>query len=159
MARPGPPLARLAWRVLRYGRTEQLAYRLPDWTVLFAQVHAAPDGTANLTAIIHYLFWVWDKTTRQVTGQVLHSVMDAQQAEALMRSYGETLIERGHRRGLKQGLAQGVLRILAARGLLVDEQARQRILTCTDMATLDTWFDRALTATTLSEVWGEPTQQ
>ncbi|HZI04274.1 MAG TPA: hypothetical protein VEZ71_09645 [Archangium sp.] len=37
----------------------------------------------------------------------------------------------------------------------MDEQARQRILTCTDMATLDTWFDRALTATTLSEVWGD----
>ncbi|MCY1073170.1 hypothetical protein [Archangium lansingense] len=79
-----------------------------------------------------------------------------------MRTYGEELIARGIKRGLKQGLeqgraqgqAEGVLRILAARGILVDEQVRQRMLTCTDMAILDRWFDRALTATTLSEVLG-----
>jgi hypothetical protein len=159
MARPGPALVRLAWRVLRYGRTEELAHRLPDWTVLFAQVHAAPDGTENLKVIIHYLLLIGDKSIRRVAGQVLHSVMDARQAEELMRSYGETLIERGHRRGVKHGLAQGVLRILAVRGLPVDEQARQRILTCPDMATLETWLERALTATTLSEVWGDPAQQ
>jgi hypothetical protein len=34
----------------------------------------------------------------------------------------------------------------------VDEEARQRILTCTDMVTLDRWFDRSLNATTLSDV-------
>ncbi len=183
MARPGPPLARLAWLVLRYGRTEELAHRLPEWTALFAQVHAAPDGTENLSVVIHYLLWVGDKTIRRAAGQVLNSVMDAQQAEALMRSWGEALMERGRRRGLKQGLEQGllqgleqgleqgraqgltqgraeaVLRLLAARRLPVDEQARQRILTCTDVDTLDNWFDRALTATTLSEVWGDPAQR
>jgi hypothetical protein len=158
MARPGPPLARLAWLVLRYGRTEELAHRLPEWTALFAQIHAAPDGTENLMVVVRYLTWVGDKTSRQVTGQVLHSVMDTQQAEELMRSWGETLMERGRRRGLNQGLRQGLLRILAARGLLVDEQARQRILTCMDTVTLDKWIERAGTATTLSEVWGDPAQ-
>ncbi|AKJ03822.1 Hypothetical protein AA314_05448 [Archangium gephyra] len=85
-------------------------------------------------------------------------MMDAQRAEELMRSYGEQLIERGRRRGLKQGLAEGLLRILAARGLLMDEQARQRVLACTDVATLEKWLDRALTATTLSEVLEDPAQ-
>jgi hypothetical protein len=89
-------------------------------------------------------------------------MMDEQQAEALMRSYGEQLVERGHRRGLKQGLAlglaQGLLRILATRGLPVDEPARQRILTCMDVAVLEKWLDRALTATTLSEVLEESAQ-
>ena len=112
--------------------------------------------------VIRYILLIEGKRTRAAALQVLHSVMDAQQAEALMRSYGEQLVERGHRRGLKQGLAQGlaqgVLRILAVRGLPVDEQARQRILTCTDMATLDTWLERALMATTLSEVWGDTDQ-
>ncbi|HYO65241.1 MAG TPA: hypothetical protein VEU33_04100 [Archangium sp.] len=154
MARPGPPLARLAWLALRYGRTEELAHRLPEWTALFAQVHAAPDGTENLTMVIRYLLLVGDKRTRRMAGQVLHSVMDARQAEALMRSYGEQLIERGRRRGLKQGL----LRILTKRGLLVDEPARQHILTCTDVATVEKWLDRALTATTLSEVLEDPAQ-
>jgi hypothetical protein len=40
----------------------------------------------------------------------------------------------------------------------VDEQARQRILTCTDVAALEKWLDRALTATTLSEVLEDPAQ-
>lgn len=81
-----------------------------------------------------------------------------------MRSYGEQLIERGLQQGLEKGLAQGlekgliraraedILRILAARSVHVDEAARQRILACADLATLDRWFDLALNATTLSDV-------
>ena len=77
-----------------------------------------------------------------------------------MRGYGEELFERALQQGLAQGLAQGravgraedILRILAARGMHVDEESRQRILTCTDLATLDRWFDKALNATTLSSV-------
>jgi predicted transposase YdaD len=159
-ARPGPPLVRLAWLALRYGRTGELAQRLPDWTVLFTQVQAAPDGAEHLGMVVRYLLYIGDSTARRVTGQVLHSVVDAQRAEELMRSWGEELIERGMRRGLKQGLAQGraegraedVLRILTARGVHVADEARQRILSCTDIATLDRWFDRALNARTLSDV-------
>jgi predicted transposase YdaD len=84
--------------------------------------------------------------------------------EELMRSYGEELIEQGRQQGLEKGLARGreeglargraedILRILALRGIDVEEAARQRILDCTDVDTLDTWFDRVLQATTLSEV-------
>lgn len=83
-----------------------------------------------------------------------------------MKSYGEELIERGRKRGLQQGLQQGrlqeraetVLRILAARGVRVGDEARKRILTCTDGALLDRWVDRALNATTLSSVLDDPTQ-
>ncbi|MFE8597498.1 RpnC/YadD family protein [Archangium violaceum] len=106
--------------------------------------------------VIRYLIWVGNKASRQVTGEVLHSVMDTQQAEELMRSYGEQLVERGVRRGLKQGRLQGraeaIVDILAARGVGVGDEARQRILTCTDAATLDRWFARALNASTPSDV-------
>ncbi|HEX8823716.1 MAG TPA: transposase, partial [Archangium sp.] len=164
LARPGPPLARLAWLVLRYGRTAELARRLPDWTALFAQVQATPDGSEHLVVVIRYLIWVGDEVTQQAARQVLHSVMDAQRTEALMRSYGEELIEQGRQQGLARGREEGreegltrgraedILRILTARGVDVGEEARQRILTCTDVATLDRWFDRSLTATTLSDV-------
>jgi predicted transposase YdaD len=155
-ARPGPPLARLAWLALRYGRTDELAQRLPDWAALFAQVHAAPDGSEHLVVVIRYLLWVGGKGTHEVTKQVLHSVVDAQRAEELMQSYAEELIERGRQQGLEQGRLRGraeaVLRILAARGVQVGEEAQQRILKCADVATLDRWFDRALNATTLSDV-------
>jgi predicted transposase YdaD len=163
-ARPGPPLARLAWLVLRHGRTGELAWRLPDWTALFAQMQATPDGAENLVVVIRYLLWVGDEATRQAAGQVLHSVMDTQRAEELMRGWGEELMEQGRQKGLEQGREQGreqgllrgraedVVRILAARGVHVGDEAQQLILTCTDMVLLDRWFYRALTATTLSDV-------
>ncbi|MFY0564504.1 hypothetical protein ACN28E_11685 [Archangium lansingense] len=86
----------------------------------------------------------------------LHSMMDEQRAEELMRSYGEELIEQGLQRGRQEGLARGraedVLRILTGRGVHIDEASRQRILACTDVTTLDRWFDRSLNAATLSDV-------
>jgi predicted transposase YdaD len=168
LARPGPPLARLTWLVLRYSRSEDLAQRLSDWTELIAQVHASPEGSEHLVVIIRYLIWIGGKAVHEAAGRVLHSVLDAQRAEALMRSYGEELIEQGRQRGLEQGLAKGreqgreegltraraeyILRTLTARGMHLDDAARQRILSCSDVATLDRWFDRSLHASSLSDV-------
>ncbi|WNG24368.1 hypothetical protein F0U62_10360 [Cystobacter fuscus] len=105
---------------------------------------------------IPLLLWTGDKAVHNATGQVLHSVLDEQHAEELMRSYGEELIEQGRQQGLAQGLSRGrgesILRILNIRGIHVEEGVRQRILDCTDVDTLNSWFDRALQATTLSEV-------
>ncbi len=69
-----------------------------------------------------------------------------------MLTYGEELMEKGRQEGLARGRAEGVLRILAARRVHVGDEARQRILSCRDMALLDQWFDRALNATRLSDV-------
>ena len=172
--RPGPPLARLAWLVLRYGRTGELARKLPDWTALFVQVQSGPEGAEHLVVLIRYLLWVGDESVREAAGQVLHSVLGDQRAEELMRSYGEQLIERGLQQGLEKGLARGrqeglqqgltrgraedVLRILIARGVPVDEAARQRILSCTDLSLLDRWFDRSLNATSLSDILDDLSQ-
>ena len=60
--------------------------------------------------------------------------------------------EQGLEQGRLRGRAEAVLRILAARGVHVGDEAQQRMLECTDLATLDRWFDRALNATTLSDV-------
>jgi len=147
-ARPGPALVRLTWLLLRHGRSEELAERLPEWTALFAEVYATPDGVEKLGRVVRYLLYVGGREAHEVAGQVLHSVMDAQRAEELMRSYGEELIEQGR----QQGRAEILLRILAARGVQVGEEARQRILTCTDTSRLDRWVDRALNATRLSDV-------
>jgi hypothetical protein len=38
------------------------------------------------------------------------------------------------------------------RGVSVDSKARQRILSCTDLATLGLWLERAITATHVSQV-------
>ncbi|MFY0527337.1 Rpn family recombination-promoting nuclease/putative transposase [Archangium gephyra] len=168
--RPGPPLARLAWLVLRYGRTGELARKLPDWVALFAQVQADPEGAEHLVVVIRYRVWTEGKAVHTAARRVLHSLVDGQRAEELMGTWAEEMIERGLQEGRQEGLAAGreegrlqeraeaVLRILTKRGVHVDEASRQHILTCTDGATLDRWFDRALSATALSEVLDELAQ-
>lgn len=75
--------------------------------------------------------------------------------EARGRRKGEKIGEaRGEARGKRLGEAEALLRVLARRGLVVDDVARARILACDDAATLDTWLDRAVTAATLAEVLG-----
>jgi predicted transposase/invertase (TIGR01784 family) len=170
LARPGPPLVRLAWLLLRYGRSEELARKLREWVALFVQVLEEQEGNEHLKTILHYLLWIGDEAVHEATGRVLDSVVDAQRAEELMRSYGEELMERGRQQGftrgretgreegLLRGRAEAVLRLLTGRGFHVDEASRQLILSCSDVATLDRWIDRAIHATSLSEVLAPPSQ-
>lgn len=159
-ARPGPPLARLAFLLLRHGRDEGLSLRLEGWKGLVAEVHATAEGLEELRAVVHYLLEVANPTAREALRCVLQSVAGQQREEELMKSYADELREEGHQQGWLKGLAEGqakgqaqaVLRLLAARGIAVDEKTRQLILSCTDLATLDRWLDRALNAANLSDL-------
>jgi hypothetical protein len=74
-----------------------------------------------------------------------------QRAEALMGTLSEEYFEQGRVEGLAMGRSEGVLRILAVRGVSVDGKARQRIMSCTDLDTLALWLERAGTATHVSD--------
>ncbi|WP_407560717.1 hypothetical protein [Streptomyces sp. 184] len=60
--------------------------------------------------------------------------------------------------GRVQERVAGVLRVLGARGIPVDDTARERIADCTDMAMLDTWFEKAIAATSVDELFTDPPQ-
>ena len=70
-------------------------------------------------------------------------------------------IEEGRTVGLEEGLAQGraksraedILRILDKRGISVDDDSRDQIVSCTDLDTLGAWLDRSLTATQVSDLF------
>jgi hypothetical protein len=70
----------------------------------------------------------------------------------------ERYIAEGKAEGLTEGEARGearmVLRILAARGLQVPTEVRDRVLSCSDTAQLEAWGDRAATAASVEEVFG-----
>lgn len=66
-----------------------------------------------------------------------------------LEARGET---RGEARGEARGKADAMLRLLAARGVPVHDEARARILACSDIPTLDRWFGRAITATSVAVV-------
>ena len=65
--------------------------------------------------------------------------------------------QEGAESGLAEGLAQGkrdaLLRLLARAGLVLMQEEHERIAACTDLATLDRWFDNALGAKTAADVF------
>ncbi|MET7680081.1 hypothetical protein [Streptomyces sp. NPDC005423] len=58
------------------------------------------------------------------------------------RAYLEGKAE-GKAEGEVAGEAKGVLRVLEVRGLPVSDEARERIVGCTDLDRLNDWLDRA----------------
>jgi predicted transposase/invertase (TIGR01784 family) len=168
-ARAGPPMVPLTLLLLRSGRSEELAVLLEVWRPLLSEVLASQEGREDVLTVIHYLLKVAVEAAHEALRRVLNSIAAEQQSEDLMRTMGEALIEQGREQGREQGLREGlskglaegrakeraeaVLRILTAREVSVDEKARQLILSCSDLATLDRWFDRALKVTRFADLF------
>jgi len=60
----------------------------------------------------------------------------------------------GEAKGEAKGDAGSILRVLAARGVEVPDKVREQVLSCTDIGQLETWTERAATATSVEEVFG-----
>jgi hypothetical protein len=78
--------------------------------------------------------------------------------EALMTTvYKDEFVDRykaeGRSEGRAEGMAEMVLRILVARGFEVSAGVRQRVMACTDQGQLEAWADRAVTASSVTEVF------
>ncbi|MEU3205923.1 hypothetical protein ABZ702_18985 [Streptomyces cyaneofuscatus] len=67
----------------------------------------------------------------------------------------ESFRDEGRIEGRVEGRAEDILRILTVRGVPVPDEARQRVTACTDLAVLDVWFERAVTAPTADAVFDE----
>ncbi|MBA9001201.1 hypothetical protein [Thermomonospora cellulosilytica] len=59
------------------------------------------------------------------------------------------------RRFMAVGKVEDLLMVLEARGIEVTDAARQRITECTDPEQLDRWTLRALTVTSVEEVFAD----
>jgi hypothetical protein len=60
---------------------------------------------------------------------------------------------KGEAEGRAKGEAEAVLRVLAARRIEVPEEARMRISSCADLGQLNVWLDRAVVATSVTELF------
>ncbi|MEM9493546.1 MAG: hypothetical protein AAGC55_30635, partial [Myxococcota bacterium] len=58
--------------------------------------------------------------------------------------------------GRAEGLAQGLLVLLEARGFTVPQSLRQRIMATDELDLLDTWYRRAAHATQLDGIFSDP---
>jgi hypothetical protein len=64
-------------------------------------------------------------------------------------------LDKGLKEGRKEGRKEDVVTVLRTRGIDVPEAAQQRIVDEDDMAVLERWFVRAVTASSLDEVFKE----
>ena len=58
-----------------------------------------------------------------------------------------------YRQGMSQGKADDVLDVLTAKGIPVSDAVRNRIRSCADLDTLHRWLIRAVSATTVDEIF------
>ena len=73
------------------------------------------------------------------------------EGEAKGKAEGEA---KGKAEGEAKGKADAVLRLLALRGISVTAPQQARILGCTDLASLNRWLERALSATSADDLIG-----
>ena len=68
-------------------------------------------------------------------------------------------IEQGREQGIVEGIirakAEAILKVLDARNLKPTKDQRGQVNVATDLAQLDRWFDRALTAASAAEVFAD----
>ena len=69
-------------------------------------------------------------------------------SEYARRFYGQ-----GRKDGRMEGRARAVLAVLDARGIEVPEAAWYQIMGCTDLHQLETWVRRAVTVSTIEEMF------
>ncbi len=64
--------------------------------------------------------------------------------------------EASYTEGARHATANAVLRMLAARRIAVDDEARARLLGEAAIATLERWIERSATCATLGELFEDP---
>ena len=72
----------------------------------------------------------------------------------LLGEIADLLEAEGEARGEARGRARALLQVLAARRLDVSAAQRARIESCMDLAALDAWLERAVTAVTVDAMLG-----
>lgn len=62
-------------------------------------------------------------------------------------------LDQGRAEGRAEGEARMLLRVLAARGFVLPDAIRERVVGCSDLAQLEAWADRAVTAKSVPEIF------
>ena len=115
---------------------------LRPWADQLRAVLDQPGGGEAFLALLTYIELVSEASASELRDLVSSLGPDAE--EAYMTT-AEML--------RAEGQAKSVLRILKNRGIPVDAHSHNRIITCTDVETLDTWLDRSLTVSKVTDLF------
>lgn len=144
-----------------------------DFAAFCLWIHSNdPDIEGILTVMGEALAQDTDREARDDLAGLIEDGLGSEHARKIWRNLMETLFtprrgtivgdarlagqEEGREEGRVAGKAEQLLRLMERRGFSLTEETRQRVTTCSDMPLLDLWFDRAIDATTLDEVFAAP---
>jgi hypothetical protein len=136
--------------VLRDARTIERFYEhLVAWSEELA--HLSQEFPEDAATVARYIVEVaGDEPFENLQKRILEAVPAM---EKPMATAAEQLIQDGVRRGKAEGKAEALLAIFETRGLAVGAEQRARILECRDIAELDRWLRKAITAQTAAELF------
>ena len=140
-------------------------YRSTLLVRIMAAGPALPEAIADLAArpedayeravaeqiVVHLRHVIGDKPGQTPEEEEFIVSMQGTWKEA--RAEGRT---EGRAEGRAEGEARALLTALRVRGIAVPEAMRERILAQKDAEQLDRWLEKAIVATSLAEVLGEP---
>jgi hypothetical protein len=97
-------------------------------------------------------------------GEAARREIETMKGYEYQSDFAKKYVAEGRTEGLTQGLAQGraheaarnLLSVLRVRGIAVPDAVRERILAQADPERLERWLEKAVVATSASEVFDEP---
>ncbi|HEX3473990.1 MAG TPA: hypothetical protein VHT91_03055 [Kofleriaceae bacterium] len=142
------------------------ATREPDLAMLSAFIHARRNTPAARLIVSATLRGVsrLDPETALLYSMMVRNMLPPALRKELekmpdLRKYLSAAEQRTYdlaeARGKARAKAEGVLKILTKRGVTTSPLQRRQIEECTDLKTLDRWFDQALTAESVDELFGK----
>lgn len=140
--------------------SEQEARQDPELAVLSAMAHGSEEvGMTVAQTVMTALGGLDSERVRLYVDLAMSSLGEAARSalEALMQrgkyEYQSEFARKYVAQGRQEGEQAALLEVLDARGLQVDEPARQRIMTCTDLAQLKSWLRKAARAESIQELF------
>jgi hypothetical protein len=136
----------------------------PELAVLSAMAHGArPERDKIFHALLEGLAIADHDHSTLYADVVLAALPEAarRQLEALMTTgtyeyqseFARRYFHQGRAEGEAKGEAKAVLSVLSTRGIEVPDDARRRIMECTDVELLDVWVRRAITADSVDDLF------
>ncbi|MFH0946403.1 MAG: Rpn family recombination-promoting nuclease/putative transposase [Planctomycetota bacterium] len=144
----GTALTILTVLLMKSIRGQGLVSRLRSWTPVISQVHAEAGGRQILELLGQYLHLAAREEVRVDELQNVLSDAIGPESEELIMNIGEKLIQQGKEKGLEEALA-GILRTRF--GEIPREI--QALMDAADLEALQRYHDRAIKATSVSEVF------
>lgn len=145
----------IALQVLRFIRSDELSNRLPEILALFRQLQdRRDDALAYLGTVLRYIAAVAGQVDRKTLEAAVRAALPTDMGEKAMPTIAESWIAEGRQEGHQERTCLLLRKLLVQRFGPLPEKIAQRIEQA-DQGKLDRWFDQALTASSLEEVFAD----